>query len=78
MDCGALRAQAERCRRLARSIYNLSVTDQLEAYARQLEELAARLQQAVSPPEVAPTIAAKGEGIVVDPGEAAGEHASGC
>ena len=78
MDCVALRAQAERCRRLARSIYNLSVTSQLEAYASQLEELAAHLQQAVSPPPAASMTAASADAIGPDAGKAAGESASGC
>jgi hypothetical protein len=35
------RSQAERCRRLAKSIYNTKVAADLEAYARELELRAA-------------------------------------
>lgn len=38
MEATKLLLQAERCRRLARSIYNADVAADLETYARQLEE----------------------------------------
>ena len=41
VDAMALRSQAERCRRLAMSIYNPPVSADLEACARQLDEQAA-------------------------------------
>jgi hypothetical protein len=41
MQSETFRLQAERCRRLARSIYNSEVTANLEAYARELELRAA-------------------------------------
>ena len=37
--------QAQRCWRLAKSIYNQEAVADLEAYARQLEERAKRLQE---------------------------------
>jgi len=45
VDATALRLQAERCRRLAKSIYNSAAVAELEAYAGQLEERAARLDE---------------------------------
>ena len=39
----ALREQAQRCRRLAKSIYNPEVAAELEDYARQLEAEEAKL-----------------------------------
>jgi hypothetical protein len=50
----ALRDEAQRCRRLAKSIYNQMATAELEAHARALEEQAAKLEAAKSlsrPPE---------------------------
>ncbi len=41
MQSEAFRSQAERCRRLAKSIYNAEVAANLEAYARELELRAA-------------------------------------
>jgi hypothetical protein len=41
MQSETFRLQAERCRRLAKSIYNSKVTANLEAYARELELRAA-------------------------------------
>ncbi len=42
----ALREEAQRCRRLANSIYNPTVSAELEARARRLEEQAAQLEAA--------------------------------
>lgn len=42
----ALRDEAQRCRRLANSIYNQMATAELEARARALEEEAAQLEAA--------------------------------
>jgi hypothetical protein len=39
-----LREQAQRCSRLAKSIYNPAAAADLEAYARQLEERAQELE----------------------------------
>jgi hypothetical protein len=44
MQLEAFRSQAERCRRLAKSIYNTKVAADLEAYARELELRAAALE----------------------------------
>lgn len=44
METGAFRWQAERCRRLAKSIYNFEVAADLEAYAQELERRAAALE----------------------------------
>jgi hypothetical protein len=41
---GELREQAQRCWRLAQSIYNAEAAAQLEAYARQLEQRARQLE----------------------------------
>jgi hypothetical protein len=41
VDAKCLRQQADRCRRLARSIYNPTAAAELEAYAEQLEGRAA-------------------------------------
>ena len=41
MQSETFRLQAERCRRLAKSIYNSEVAANLEAYARELELRAA-------------------------------------
>ena len=46
MSVQALRDQAERCKRLANSIYNPAAAAQLEAHARALEEQAKRLEAA--------------------------------
>jgi len=46
---GQLREQAQRCWRLARSIYNAEAAAELEAYARQLEERAERLEAKLMP-----------------------------
>lgn len=46
---GQLREQAQRCWRLARSIYNAEAAAELEAYARQLEERAERLETKLMP-----------------------------
>jgi hypothetical protein len=42
--------QAQRCWRLAKSIYNQEAAAELEAYARQLEERALRLAEEERPP----------------------------
>jgi hypothetical protein len=42
----ALRDEAQRCRRLANSIYNQTTTAELEARAHALEERAAQLEAA--------------------------------
>ena len=44
MQSETFRLQAERCRRLAKSIYNSEVAANLEAYARELELRAAALE----------------------------------
>lgn len=44
MRIGELREQAQRCWRLARSIYNAEAAAQLEAYARLLEQRAQQLE----------------------------------
>lgn len=49
MRNGQLREQAQRCWRLARSIYNAEAAAELEAYARQLEERAERLETTLMP-----------------------------
>lgn len=46
-----IREEAERCRRLANSIYNPTTTAELEDHARALEERAARLEAAKRSPE---------------------------
>jgi hypothetical protein len=46
MSVQALRDQAERCKRLANSIYNPAAAAELEAHARALEEQAKRLEAA--------------------------------
>lgn len=47
----ALRDEAQRCRRLAKSIYNPTAAAELEACARALEEQAAQLEaRRLSPP----------------------------
>ncbi|MGO8917544.1 MAG: hypothetical protein ACLQJR_16685 [Stellaceae bacterium] len=53
VDTISLHEEAERCRRLAKSIYNPTVTEELEAYAAQLEERAAELSNADPPMEPA-------------------------
>jgi hypothetical protein len=45
MVAKVLLEQAQRCWRLAKSIYNQEAAAELEAYARQLEEQARRLEQ---------------------------------
>lgn len=47
----AIRDEAQRCRRLANSIYNPTATAELEARARALEERAAQLEAAKHSPE---------------------------
>ena len=47
----ALRDEAQRCRRLANSIYNQTTTAELEARAHALEERAAQLEAAKHSPE---------------------------
>ena len=42
--------QAQQCWRLANSIYNQEIAAELEAYARQLEERAACLEEEITPP----------------------------
>jgi hypothetical protein len=51
---GELREQAERCWRLAKSIYNPAAAADLEVYARQLEECAEQLEAklVLEPPAV--------------------------
>lgn len=50
-----LREQAQRCSRLAKSIYNPEAAAGLEAYARQLEERAQELEaKRVAEPPSAP------------------------
>jgi len=50
-----LREQAQRCSRLAKSIYNPEAAADLEAYARQLEERAQELEaKPVPEPPAAP------------------------
>lgn len=44
MGVQALREEARRYRRLAKSIYNAKAAAELEAHARELEEQAARLE----------------------------------
>jgi hypothetical protein len=44
MEAETFRSQAERCRRLANSIYNIEVASDLEAYAQHLERCAADLE----------------------------------
>ena len=44
-----LREQAQRCWRLAQSIYNAEAAAELEAYARQLEERALELEAEPEP-----------------------------
>ena len=44
-----LREQAQRCWRLAQSIYNAEAAAELEAYARQLEERAHELEAEPAP-----------------------------
>ena len=51
MSAQALRDEAQRCRRLASSIYNPTVAAELEAHARALEERALRLEAAKRSPE---------------------------
>jgi hypothetical protein len=53
---GELREQAQRCWRLAKSIYNPEAAADLEVYARQLEECAERLEAApaLEPPPAVP------------------------
>jgi hypothetical protein len=46
---GELREQAQRCWRLAQSIYNAQAAAELEAYARQLEERANGLETRRAP-----------------------------
>ena len=48
MRVQALRAEAKRCRRLAKSIYNPTAAAELEARARALEEQAEQLEAAQS------------------------------
>jgi hypothetical protein len=47
VEAKILRAQADRCRRLAKAIYNAAVASDLEAYARQLDHRAAALEEAI-------------------------------
>jgi hypothetical protein len=51
MVAKVLLEQAQRCWRLAKSIYNQEAAAELEAYARQLEERARRLAEEESPPQ---------------------------
>ncbi len=51
MVATVLLEQAQRCWRLAKSIYNQEVAAELEAYARQLEERAMRLAEEERPPQ---------------------------
>lgn len=44
LHIGELREQAQRCWRLAQAIYNAEAVAELEAYARQLEQRAERLE----------------------------------
>jgi hypothetical protein len=44
MEAETFRSQAERCRRLANSIYNIEVASDLEAYAQHLDRCAADLE----------------------------------
>ncbi len=46
----AIRDEAQRYRRLAKSIYNPALTAELEARARALEEEAAQVEAAKHPP----------------------------
>lgn len=50
MVAKALLEQAQQCWRLAGSIYNQEIAAELEAYARQLEEQAARLEAEIASP----------------------------
>jgi hypothetical protein len=49
MEAEAIRPRAERCRRLARSIYNIEVTADLEAYTQHLDLCAAALEVCTRP-----------------------------
>jgi hypothetical protein len=44
MEAETFRSQADRCRRLANSIYNIEVASDLEAYAQHLDRCAADLE----------------------------------
>jgi hypothetical protein len=44
MEAETFRSKADRCRRLANSIYNVEVASDLEAYAQHLDRCAADLE----------------------------------
>jgi hypothetical protein len=50
VEARALREKAERCRRLAHSIYNDGLSSDLETYARSLEEQAKALEESTALP----------------------------